>query len=95
MKEKKFTKWLYWFILGVAIIAVYKLLDNLGPIASWIEGLFQILMPFIIGLLIAYLFYIPCKKVEKTYKKVKNPKWIAKRARGLSKIGRASCRERV
>ncbi|MCI9177837.1 MAG: AI-2E family transporter [Clostridia bacterium] len=86
MKEKKFTRWLYWFILGVAIIAVYKLLDNLGPIASWIEGLFQIVMPFIIGLLIAYLFYIPCKKVEKTYKKVKNPKWIAKRARGLSII---------
>ena len=88
MKEKKrsFSKWLYWFALGVAIIVVYKLLDNLGPIAGFVEGLFNIVMPFIVGLLIAYLFYIPCKKVETTYRKVKNPKWVSKRARGLSII---------
>ena len=55
-KKKSLTKWLYWFILGVAIIAVYKLLDNIGPIGAWLSGLFHILMPFIIGILIAYLY---------------------------------------
>ncbi len=85
-KKNNFKRWLYWFALGIAIIGVYKILDNMSQIASWVEGLFQILMPFVVGLLIAYLFYIPCKKVEKCYEKVKNPKWISKRARGLSII---------
>ncbi len=82
MEEKKRSlKWLYWFSLSVAIIAVYKLLDNFGPITTWFAGLLGILMPFIAGLLIAYLFYIPCRKVENWYKNVKP---ISKRARVLS-----------
>lgn len=85
-KKKNFTKWLYWFSLGVAIIAVYKLLDNFNQISGFIKGLLDILMPFIMGLLIAYLFYIPCRKVESWYRKVKKPKWISKRARVLSII---------
>ena len=85
-KKKGLTKWLYWFILGVAIIAVYKLLDNIGPIATWLGDLFHILMPFILGILIAYLFYIPCRSLEKRYKSVKKPKWISKKARILSII---------
>ncbi len=85
-KKKGLTKWLYWFILGVAIIAVYKLLDNIGSIATWLGGLFHILMPFILGILIAYLFYIPCRSLEKRYKSVKKPKWISKKARILSII---------
>ena len=86
MKEKKFTKWFYWFTLGMAIIVVYKLLDNFGQITGWFGNLFNVLTPFIMGLLIAYLFYIPCRKVESWYRKVKKPKIIAKRARGLSII---------
>lgn len=82
-RKKKSLKWLYWFSLGVAIIAVYKLLDNFGPITAWLAKLLNILMPFIAGLLIAYLFYIPCRKVESWYKKVKP---ISKRARVLSII---------
>ncbi len=85
-KKKGLTKWLYWFILGVAIIAVYKLLDNIGPIGAWLGGLFHILMPFIIGILIAYLFYIPCRGLERCYKSIKKPKIISKKARILSII---------
>lgn len=82
MKEqKRLSKWLYWFILGAAIIAVYKLLDNLGPITNFLNGLLNILMPFVIGLLMAYLFYIPCRALERKYKKVK---FLSKKARGLS-----------
>ena len=85
-KKKPLKKWFYWFSLGIAIIVVYKLLDNIGPISSWIKGLFGVLMPFIIGLLIAYLLYIPCRKFESWYKKVKKPKFISRKARILSII---------
>ncbi len=82
--KKKLTKWLYWFLFAVAIILVYKTLDNFTAIGNWIKNFLVALMPFIIGLLIAYLFYIPCRKIESVYKKSKKIKFISKRARGLS-----------
>ena len=85
-EKKKSFRWLYWFSLGVAIIAVYKLLDNFAQITNWLGELFNILMPFVVGLLIAYLFYIPCRKVEGIYKKAKKVKFISKKARVLSVI---------
>ena len=86
MEEKKrpITKWLYWFLFAVAIIIVYKTLDNFTAIGAWIKNLLDILMPFIIGVLLAYLLYIPSRKIEGMYLKVKKPKIIAKKARGLS-----------
>lgn len=83
-KKKSITKWLYWFLLGVAIIAVYKTLDNFTSIGVWFKNLLDVLMPFIIGILIAYLLYIPSKKIENMYMKIKKPKIIAKKARALS-----------
>ncbi len=82
--KKKITKWLYWFLFAVAIILVYKTLDNFSAIGNWIGNLLDVLMPFGMGLLIAYLLYIPCRKVEATYKKAKKLKFVKKRARGLS-----------
>lgn len=84
--EKKFKalgSWLYWFAFAVAVIAVYKTLDNFSSILNWIKGIFNVLMPFIIGILIAYIFYIPCRKLESKYSKSK-VKIIKKKARGLS-----------
>lgn len=88
MKKKNnnvWTQWLYWFVFAVAVIAVYKTLDNFSEIMLWIEKLFEIIMPFLVGILIAYLLYIPCKKLENIYKKIK-VKFIQKRARKLSII---------
>lgn len=82
MKEKgNITKWLYWFSLALAVILVYKFLDNFTAIGQFITNLIGILMPFLIGALIAYILYIPCKKVEECFKKTK---FLNKRARGLS-----------
>lgn len=84
--EKKtniWGKWLYWFIFAVAVIAVYKTLDNFNDITNWIKGILEVLMPFMIGILLAYLFYIPCKKIEKLYQKSKQ-KLIRRKARALS-----------
>ena len=82
--KKKITKWLYWFLFAVAIILVYKTLDNFSAIGNWIKNFLDAIMPFIIGLLISYLFYIPCRKIEGIYKKNRKIKFISKRARGLS-----------
>lgn len=76
-------KWLYWFFLGVAIIVVYKLLDNFTDIMGVVSKFFEILTPFIVGIFISYLLYVPCKKIEDIYKKNKL-KIIAKKSRGLS-----------
>ena len=81
--EKKWTKWIYWFTFAVAVIFVYKTLDNYVAISGWIKNLLGILMPFILAILVAYLFYIPCRKFEQWYKKSKF-KLINKKARSLS-----------
>lgn len=70
-KTKNWTKWIYWFSFAVAVIAVYKTLDNFNDILSFIKNLFGVLMPFFMGLLLAYLFYTPSKKLEKLYSKSK------------------------
>ena len=83
-KKRTITKWLYWFLFAVAIILVYKTLDNFGEIGNWIKGLLGVLTPFVIGVVIAYILYIPARKIESIYSKVKKPRIIAKKARALS-----------
>lgn len=82
-KNSIWGKWLYWFVFAVAVIIVYKTLDNFSDITNWLKGILDVLMPFIIGILIAYLFYIPCKKIEEFYSKFKI-KLVKKKARTLS-----------
>lgn len=80
-KEKRvITKWIYWFTFAVAVIAVYKTLDNFSDITNWIKGLISILYPFIMAVIIAYLFYIPCRGLEGKLKKIgfkKKARWIS------------------
>lgn len=82
-KNNIWGKWLYWFIFAVAVITVYKTLDNFKDITNWIKGIIGVLIPFIVGILLAYLFYLPCKKIEKTYQKSKI-KIVKKKSRALS-----------
>ncbi len=83
MKQKNniWTKWLYWFTFAVALIAVYKTLDNFSEIGMWLANFFKVVMPFIIGIIIAYILYIPAKKIEYLYKKIKKIKIIQKKSR--------------
>ena len=86
MKERKtITKWIYWFTFAIAVIFVYKTIDNFNNISTWFGKFISILMPFFMGILLAYLFYIPCRQIEKLYNGLK-PKFVSKRARGLSII---------
>lgn len=83
MKDKSWRKHAAWFVLGILLIIFYKTVDGLSSAVSWLNSLIDVLMPFFIGILMAYLLYIPSKKVEGLFKKIKI-KFIAKRARGLS-----------
>ena len=77
-KTKNITKWMYWFLLAFAIIVTYKFFDNLGAIGNGISNFFNVLKPFLLGVLLAYLLYIPESRIEKkfTKKKRKSPnKW--------------------
>lgn len=80
-KKRTLTKWLYWFLFAVAIIFVYKTLDNFSAIGAWFKGLLDVLMPFIIGILIAYILYIPSRKVENFYRRLKRPRIVSRKAR--------------
>lgn len=83
MKEKRKSgkKWLYWFSLALTLIIIYKVLDSFSSITGWISRFFSVITPFVIGIIIAYILYIPCKKIEKLLSK---SKLLKKRSRGLS-----------
>lgn len=87
MNEVKnhWKKWLYWFMLGLTLIIIYKAFDNFGEVMDVLGKFLTILRPFFIGIFIAYLLYLPCKKIEEAFKKSKN-KIIKKGARRLSII---------
>ena len=69
------------FTLIVAIVVVYKVLDNFTDIGGWLNELMKVIKPFLMALLLAYLLYIPCRKIEGLYRK---NKILRKKARGLS-----------
>ena len=82
-KNRIWGKWIYWFLFAVAVITVYKTLDSFNEIAKWFQNLFSILMPFIMGVFVAYVLYLPCRKIESSLQKIKN-NWIKKKSRTLS-----------
>lgn len=83
MNSKEWKKWLFWFSFAVASIAVYKTVDSVSIVFSELLNFFDVLMPFVLAVLGAYILYIPCRGTEKVLKKVKL-KFVSKHARGLS-----------
>ena len=83
--KHNWKKWLYWFVLGVALICIYKILDNYENVMGTLNTFFGVISRFLIGIFIAYLLYMPSRKFEELYRKIKI-KFIAKRARILSVI---------
>lgn len=78
---KNGTKWIYWFTLIVAIVIVYKVLDNFTGIGEWLSNLIKVIRPFLMAILVAYLLYIPCRKIEGVYRK---SKLLKNKARSLA-----------
>lgn len=87
MKERKvWTKWFYWFTFAVSIILIYKTLDNFNELGNWFERFLHVVMPFIIGIILAYVLYIPARNIEKLLRKVKKVKLIQNKARTISVV---------
>ena len=87
MKEvkNKITKWMYWFSFAVSVIVIYKLLDNFTVITQAIKGFLDVIAPFLGGLLIAYILYIPASRIERGFRKSKN-KLVKRNARKLGAL---------
>ena len=62
-------KWLYWFTIGVALIVVFKVLDQFNNVTEAVGEFFKALAPIISGAFVAYILLIPCKKFEKLYQR--------------------------
>lgn len=87
MEEIKqgWKKRISWLLIALTVVIVYKMLDNFSNVTEWFGTFFRILKPFLAGLLISYILFMPCKKIEEALEKSKL-KFIKKRARGLSVI---------
>lgn len=83
-EKNKWSKWVYWFTFALGIILIYKTLDNFNEIGAWISKFVNIIAPFLGGILIAYLLYMPVRFFEKLFKKVKKLRFISNKARLLS-----------
>ena len=81
--KKNLSKWMYYFLLGTAIIIVYKFFDNFTAIGGVIGKFFNVIAPFMAGALLAYLLYIPASRIEKRFSKSKR-KLLKKKSIGLS-----------
>ena len=83
--KKNGKKWVYWLVLGIVLITFYKILDKFPDVLEGVKGFLKVLSPFFIGVLIAYILYTPCKKLEEQYEKSRF-KLVRKKARTLSII---------
>ena len=75
--KNNWKKWIYWFCLGLALICIYKFLDNYQSVMGVINTFLGVISPFLIGIFIAYLLYMTSRKFEELYKKI-NLKIISK-----------------
>ena len=80
---KKYREWFMPFSLLLVLIIVYKSLDNLSAVGEYISNFFRIVRPFVIGFVIAYIFNLPCKKIQNLLLKCKN-RYIQKKSKSLS-----------
>ena len=80
-RRKSNNRFVYLLLFIILVIIIFKSFDNLNLFSGGIDKLINVLSPFITGIIIAYLFYIPCRGIEKLLKKVK---FLNKIARILS-----------
>lgn len=71
------------FVLGCALIIVYKVFDNVGAIGGVIAALWSIMMPFIVGFGIAFLLWAPVNWMDGKLR-TSHWTWVQRAARPLS-----------
>ena len=83
MNNKEWKRWIFWFSFAVASIIVYKTIDSVSTIFNAISGFLNLLMPFFLAILLAYILYMPSKKVENKFASSRSS-FIKKHRRGFS-----------
>jgi len=68
------NKWLPIFVVVALLIVFYKTIDNIDVISAFIGRFMNIISPFLFAILISYLLYQPCQKLENVYTKAKDIK---------------------
>ena len=61
---KKYSKWVSIFILGVALIAVYKTFNSFEFLGNLLYTVVKAISPFILAFVVAYLLNIPITKLR-------------------------------
>lgn len=77
-RGKGISKWLYYFTLGMALIFVYKFVSDFGALWSLAQRIVSVIMPFIMGIIVAYLFYRPITFLERLLNKNKVLKKVSR-----------------
>ena len=85
MDKKDWKKWLFWFTFAVAAIVVYKTIDSVYNIFSALGGFLGFIMPFITAGIVAYILYVPCRRIERDINNG-NLKFIKRFSRLISTI---------
>ena len=80
---KELKKYIGIFTVGVALIAVYKTFDSMDKLFDWGRTFLSLLTPFVIGICIAYVLAIPCRKIEGFCQKIKLD-FVSKHRRGIA-----------
>ncbi len=83
MNFKNLKSYIGIFLLASAIIAVYKLFDNIPYIFSAFGALCKLLTPFFISFAIAYLLYPLCRRAEVLMERSRKAS-VRKNRRGLA-----------
>ncbi len=81
---KEHSKWATNFLLGAALIAVYKTFDSLGALWQGVGYIFSALSPFIIAFVVAYMLNIPVRKLKVVLEKKGTHPFIKKHTNGIS-----------
>ncbi len=82
---EKYSKWVMSLIFAIIVIAVYKTFDNFNKILDALKMIWSALTPFVIGFVIAYIFNMPIKRIDKGLKNSKR-QFICKNAKPISII---------
>ena len=77
-RGKGISKWLYYFTLGMALIFAYKFVSDFGALWSFAQRIVSVIMPFIMGVIVAYLFYRPVTFLERLLNKNKKLEKVAR-----------------
>lgn len=82
-KVDQAKKWLFWFSLILVGVIAYKMIDSLSGVFAVIGSFIDVIIPFIIAAILAYLLYTPSRAIEDAYGSSKL-KFLKKHRRGLS-----------